>query len=297
MRVGSRRSPGCGTDTDGRAGLPGDLIGNIKPRVGNIWIRNTTATAVRLECAVNFTNPTQYTASVPYINLHIVSGDNILGNVTVQDLLVGQGNVTDVTVSASWDPAGLGGDTSREAGRKLISDYLSGKNTSVTIRSHRGTLPNLPDLGESLSRINLTLPTPRLELPGDGRKHDNTSLPGFIREAFFHLLTSSASFVLASPLLQNTVHIERINATAFYNHTEPIARIEHNQAFAVPPGLSETPKLGVLWSRDSVGYDRLREALGGSLRLDALAQVTVRLGNWVETLHYEGRGIGAKVRL
>lgn len=215
----------------------------------------------------------------------------------MQDLLVGHGNVTDITVSASWDPAGFGGDTSREAGRNLISDYLSGKNTSVTIRSHRGTLPNLPDLGEALSRINFTLPTPRLKLPGDGNKHDNTSLPGFIRDAVFHLLTSSASFVLASPLRQNTVHIEHINATAFYNHTESIARIQHDQAFDVPPGLSETPRLGVRWSTDSVGYDRLREALGGEMRLDALAQVTVRLGNWIETLQYEGRGIGAKVRL
>lgn len=234
---------------------------------------------------------------MPYVNVHIVSDENILGDVTLQDLLVGTGNVTDITVSASWDPAGFGGDASREAGRKLISDYLSGKNTSVTVRSHRDTLPNLPDLGEALSRINFTLPTPRLELPGDGNKHDNTSLPGFIRDAVFHLLTSSASFVLASPLRQNTVHIEHINATAFYNHTEPIARIQHDQAFGVPPGLSETPRLGVQWSTDSVGYDRLREALGGEMRLDALAQVTVRLGNWIETLQYEGRGIGAKVRL
>ncbi|OAA76197.1 hypothetical protein LEL_05881 [Akanthomyces lecanii RCEF 1005] len=278
-------------------GLPGNLISNVKPHIGNIWIRNTTSTAVRLECAVNFTNPTPYKAFVPYINVHIVSGGNILGDVTLQDLLVGQGNVTDITVSASWDPAGFGGDASRAAGRKLISDYLSGKNTSVTIRSHRGTLPSLPDIGEALSGINFTLPTPRLELPGDGNKHDNTSLPGFIRDAVFHLLTSSASFVLASPLRQNTVHIEHINATAFYNHTEPIARIEHDQAFDVPPGMSETPRLGVQWSSDSVGYDRLREALGGEMRLDASAQVTVRLGNWIETLQYEGRGIGAKVRL
>ncbi|KAJ3482380.1 hypothetical protein NLG97_g7585 [Lecanicillium saksenae] len=278
-------------------GLPGDLISNLKPRIGDVWIRNTTSTAVRLECSVNFTNPAPYRASVPYVNLHIASNDSILGEVTVQDVMVGEGNVTDVTVSASWDPAGFGGESSRQAGRKLISDYLSGKNTTVTIRSHRGSIPNLPDLGEALSRLNLTFPTPRLQLPDDGTKHDNNSLPAFIHDAIFHLLTSSATFTLASPLKQNTVHIEYINATAFYNHTEPVARIEHHQAFDVPPGLSETPKLGVQWSSSSVGYDRVREALGGSMRLDALAEVTVRLGNWIETLQYEGHGIGAKVRL
>lgn len=285
--------PGFGTGTDGKAGLPGDLVDNVNPHIENIWIRNTTSTAVRLECTVNFTNPTPYQASVPYISLHIASNDSILGEVNVRDLLVGQGNVTDVTVSATWDPAGLGGETSRAAGRKLISDYLSGKNTSVTVRSHRGSIPNMPELGQALSRINFTLPSPRLGLPGNG----NGSLPSFIHDAIFHLLTSSATFTLASPLRQNTVHIEYINATAFYNHTEPVARIEHSEAFDVPPGLSETPKLGVQWSRSSMGYDRVREALGGSMRLDALAQVTVRLGNWVETLDYEGHGIGAKVRL
>ncbi|ATY62084.1 hypothetical protein A9K55_009065 [Cordyceps militaris] len=278
-------------------GLPGDLISNVKPQVGNIWVRNTTSTAVRLECAVNFTNPTPYKASVPFINLHFFSGDDILGDVTVQDLLVGQGNVTNVTVSASWDPAGLGGERSRLAGRKLISDYLSGKNTTITIRSHRGSVPSLPELGEALSRIHVSIPTPRLELPGDGHAPTNTSAPGFLREAFFHLLTSSATFVLVSPLRHNTVHIESIRATAFYNHTEPVAHIEHTQPFDVPPGLSETPRLAVQWSSDSVGYDRLREALGGEMRLDAHAQVTVRLGRWIETLQYEGRGIGAKVRL
>ncbi len=38
MGFGLRRSPGCGTDTDGKAGLPGDLISNVKPHIGNIWI-------------------------------------------------------------------------------------------------------------------------------------------------------------------------------------------------------------------------------------------------------------------
>ncbi|KAM3431555.1 hypothetical protein NHJ13734_007246 [Beauveria thailandica] len=276
-------------------GLSGGLIGNFKPRIGNIWIRNTTSTAINMECAVNFTNPTPYTVSVPYVNLHVVSDENILGDLAVQDLLVGDGNVTDTAVSASWNPAGLGGDTSREAGRKLISDYISGKNTSVTLRSHRGSLPNLPELGEALSRINLTFPAPRLKLPGEGPKHDKSA--GFLRDAIFHLLTSSASFVLASPLRQNTIHIQHITATAFYNHTEPIARIEHSEEFDVPPGLSETPRLSVQWSLESVGYGKLREVLGGSLRLDALAQITVRIGQWIETVQYQGRGIGAKVRL
>jgi hypothetical protein len=46
-----------------------------------------------------------------------------------------------------------------------------------------------------------------------------------------------------------------------------------------------------------VGYGKLKEALGGSLKLDAIANVTVRLGSWTEKIHYTGKGIGAKVSL
>lgn len=65
----------------------------------------------------------------------------------------------------------------------------------------------------------------------------------------------------------------------------------------IPPGLSETDKLPVEWDPESVGYDRIREALGGGLRLSAKAEVGVRLGKWKEKLWFEGEGIGAKVRL
>lgn len=275
-----------------QTGLPGDLLGDVRPQVGGVWIRNTTSTAVRLECAVNFTNPTPHTASIPFANVYFLSEDCILGDVTVQNLVVTEGNVTNVAVSTAWDPAGFGGDASRQAGRRLLSDYLSGRNTSITIRTHRHSIPSLPALGEALSRIPLTLPLPRMRLPGDDA--DPSSV---IRDAVFHMLTSSATFTLASPLEQNTVHIDAVRATALYNHTEPVARIEHDSPFQVPPGVSETPRMGVAWSYGSVGYGRMREVLGGSMRLDAEADVDVRMGNWRETVRYEGRGIGVRVRL
>jgi hypothetical protein len=93
------------------------------------------------------------------------------------------------------------------------------------------------------------------------------------------------------------LYIDHVNATAYYNHTEPVGRIEYDFPIACPPGASQTPKLPVDWSIGSGGYEKLKNALGGKLKLDANATVGVRLGAWTETVWYVGKGIGAVVRL
>jgi len=54
--------------------------------------------------------------------------------------------------------------------------------------------------------------------------------------------------------------------------------------------------LPVDWSPDSVGYDKLKNALGGGLKLDAEADVIVRLENFREKVWYKGGGIRGHVR-
>ena len=161
-----------------------------------------------------------------------------------------------------------------------------------------------------------------------------------------HLLSSTASFTLASPLPATTLFITELHATAYhrddgndddgsenihifppFSHSEdysltasdpltaadeneddgsdgeddpygsPIGTIDHSLPFAVPPGISVTPRLPVVWSVGSVGYDAVKQALGGSLKLSTRARVKVRLGAWEEELWFVGRGIGAGVRL
>jgi hypothetical protein len=202
------------------------------------------------------------------------------------------GNNTNLVVKALWNPS-WGGDLGVELGRDLISGYLSGFNTSVTVRTHRRSIPALPNLGEALSRLNLTIAAPRLSLPGD----DDDERAHFIRDATFHILSSTAQFTLVSPFTHNVLYIDHVNATAFYNHTDPVGRIEYNYPIACPPGASQTPKLPVDWSIGEGGYEKLKNALGGKLKLDANATVGVRLGAWTETIWYVGKGIGASVRL
>jgi len=133
-------------------------------------------------------------------------------------------------------------------------------------------------------------------MPSTGDDDDKHDRPHFIDDATFHLLSSTAQFTLISPLQYSTIYIEDINATAFYNHTEPVGHIDYDLPFKVPPGYSISPKLPVDWSFDSVGYEALKNALGGTLKLDAIGTVGIRLGQWSETVWYMGSGIGASVR-
>lgn len=278
----------------GGAAIPRKAFTEFLPQVSDLRILNTTTTGIQLQALMDCTNPTPYTAFVPYVNAHIYANDSMIGEAVARDVNVTLGNNTNIIVTANWDPVLFGGEASRSASRALLSEYLSGKNTTIIVKGHRDSIPGMPLIGEALSHMNLTMPTPRLSLPGEDPETDSRA---FIREATFHVFSSTASFVLASPLHYNTIYVDYINATAFYNHTEPVGQIIHNESFAAAPGLTDTPRMPVQWSAGNVGYDKLKEALGGTLKLDATADVVIRMGNWVESVHYEGKGIGAKVRL
>lgn len=60
---------------------------------------------------------------------------------------------------------------------------------------------------------------------------------------------------------------------------------------------SISPRLPVDWSLEGVGHGAVKEALGGRLKLDARAEVGLRLGAWRERVWFEGRGLGAGVEL
>jgi hypothetical protein len=109
-----------------------------------------------------------------------------------------------------------------------------------------------------------------------------------------HLITSTANFVLLSPLKTSTLYVTYINATAFY-HEDAVGHIVYELPFAVPPGSSTSPRLPVDFG--SIGYDEVKGALGGTLKMAARATVGVRLGRWEERIWYQGAGIGAKIRL
>lgn len=62
-----------------------------------------------------------------------------------------------------------------------------GQNTSIAIRTHAGTIPSQPRLGEALSLITIELPTPHLHPPRnpdhDGDDDQDPNGPHFIDDA------------------------------------------------------------------------------------------------------------------
>lgn len=272
------------------ADLPGDALTNLSPHVSDVRIIRSSSKGIELEALVNITNPTDYTATIPYININIAKNGSILGSATATNLNITKGNNTNLFVTSAWSPSAAGEDGAK-IGSELLSQYLSGYNVTVDVQAHRDSIPRAPLLGEALSKIDLTVPAPQLEFPDEGDAGSNH----FIKDATFHVFSSTATFTLLSPLKYNTIYVEKVNATAYYNHTEPIGRIEYDIPFAAFPGATETPRLPVAWSIGSVGYDAVKKALGGVLKLDAAANVTVRIGNWRQTVWYTGKGIGAHI--
>ena len=111
-----------------------------------------------------------------------------------------------------------------------------------------------------------------------------------------HIFTSTSTFTLVSPLVRSTLYVTHINATASYYHS-PVGTILYDDEIEVPPGESETPRLPVEWDPGSVGFDAVKKALGGRLKLSATAEVGVRVGAWRQRIWYSGKEIGARVRV
>lgn len=73
--------------------------------------------------------------------------------------------------------------------------------------------------------------------------------------------------------------------------------VDYDLPFSVPPGDSSSPKIPVKWSVGGVGYEAVKKALGGRLKVAAEAEVGVRVGRWRERLWVRANGVGANVRL
>jgi hypothetical protein len=287
-----------------RGGLTG-----FSPTIANLAILDTSKDGLTIQAEVNFTNPTNYSATVPYVDIMILTNGTKLGHATARNVVVVPGKNEGIVVQAVWQPGVAGGAEGLVVGREMLSQWISGFNTTLSLRTHAGTFPAQPAIGRALSSFTITFPTPHLSSPkepdDDEPKDPNDpsdpppkdkEKPHFIQEATMHLFSSTASFVLLSPLAKSTLYITRINATAFYKEDD-VGKILYELPFAVPPGLSETPRLPVDWSLGSVGYEAVRKALGGELRLSARADVGIRIGLYGVEIWFLGGGIGAKVRL
>ncbi|EGP82897.1 uncharacterized protein MYCGRDRAFT_77372 [Zymoseptoria tritici IPO323] len=299
-----------------------NLTDTLKPQLVDLRIANTTPSSLSLAATLNITNPTPYSASIPYISVEIWKNASLLAHATAHNLSIRPGRNSNLEVLALWDPLTLSGPKGKETGRQLISQYISGWNTTLTLRLHQKSFPSNPTLGRALSRFPVDFAAPHLTPehppPSYGDPDDDDDQPSagsFIRNAKFHLLSSSATFTLLSPLTHSTLYITSLNATAYLPPSDPsdrdpnpadreAGRILYDEPFGVPPVAEtpdgegfDTPRLPVDWNLGSVGYGAVKRALGGELKLRAVAEVGVRLGRWREVVWFRGGGLGVGIRL
>lgn len=355
----------------------------LAPRIKDLRVAASTPASLLLAALFDVTNPTEYSASVPYFAVQIWSAGHLLGWVKAERVEVGRGRVRGVGARVAYEPLaaaaaggnggkkhpGKEGEKARAEGRRLLGQFVSGaKDLRIGVRGWEGSFAPLGGngraanqssmtaiLGRALARLgtfDIPIPAIGAKIPGQGNDdggdddNDDDDAPHFLKDATFHLFSSSATFVLLNPLPHDSITLTRLNATALYPHAapkepddeepgdpdddpwstttttvrtsrsrsrsdnstilDPIGHIFYTEPIVIPP-LAETPdgegfltpKLPVEWSLGSVGYEAVRKALGGKLRLGARAEVDVRIGEFeeVDVVFQRGGGIGAHVRL
>ncbi|PYH95181.1 hypothetical protein BO71DRAFT_212456 [Aspergillus ellipticus CBS 707.79] len=276
----------------------GGSLEQLNPQIESMELGATTASSLLVKTRVNVTNPSPYSASVPLIDLQLLFNDSIVAHIIAKDIAVVPGVNDGISVDLLWSPLTLDGPAGVIAGRELLSQYISGHNTTVTIKTHEGSIPALPKLGKALSKLGLEVQIPHVPVPrapGSGNDPDNDS--GFIQGATMHLWSSTAEFTLSSPFPNTTIGITSVNAQAYYEESEEVGTIDYRIPFSVPPGISVTPRLPVDLNLGGIGYDALKKALGGTLDLDAVAKVGVQIQHYRDTVSYHGKGITARVKL
>ncbi|KAH2801439.1 hypothetical protein KXW19_001114 [Aspergillus fumigatus] len=268
----------------------------LMPRLESIEVGHTTDSSMLVKTRMNVTNPTKYSASVPFADFLMLYNGTKVAHITALDIAVASKSDATVRVDIMWEPS-KGGPDGVEAGREFLSKCVSGSNITMTVQGHEGTIPALPRLGRALSKLGFEFQLPRMSIPGSPKApNGDNGDTRFIQEATLHLWSSTAEFTLFSPLPRTLIDIMSVQAHAYYAEHEEVGSINYSVPFQVPPGVSKTPRLPVEMNPDGIGYDALKRALGGSLELDAMATVGVRVGHYTATIDYHSKGIRANVK-
>ena len=131
-------------------------------KVGDMAIVDSSPTSITLQMKSNFTNPTNYTATIPYFNINVLVNGTLIGSATVENSTVHPGNNSGTVVTVLWDPYNFGGAKGKHVGAEWLSQFISGFNTSLTMQAHNGTIPSQPALGHLLSQFPITVPAPHM---------------------------------------------------------------------------------------------------------------------------------------
>ncbi|KAF8458856.1 hypothetical protein BGX38DRAFT_1150297 [Terfezia claveryi] len=280
-------------------GLPS--IPDFSPKAISMEILTTTEESMTIQISLLVENPTEYSAHISYLAVHLENDGSIIGNASISNTNITPGS-NSVIVKATYAPVGKGRDGTKHAienGLELLGEYVSGKNTMLTVKVFEGSIPSLPGLSRALSGLGATLPIPRIQPPPS----QPPSTSPFLQGATMHIFSSTATLLLHNPFPKTPIIIYDLNGEAIYNGTklgsvcydckwEILAGREAGEG-----GLSLSPRLPVEWRFGGAAYRAMVDALGGDLKINARANATVGVGKWRGRLQFEGRELRAGIRL
>jgi hypothetical protein len=96
----------------------------------SLALGDTTESSLIVKTAVNFTNPTQYSVSLPFVDLLLVYNSTKIAHMTTNGVRIVPGANSGIPIDLRWSPLDLGGPSAVLAGRDLISRYVSGKSSN-----------------------------------------------------------------------------------------------------------------------------------------------------------------------
>lgn len=251
-------------------------------------------------------NPTAYQIYVSYLDALLTFENRTLGHVTIENASVTEGKNT-IRARLTYAPMRYsGGDANSASGSHMLGQYLSEIPVNATLEAHDESLPDYPNLSHALAHLplRLALPIPRL-INDDGGDDDDDDKDGpgedthtgsqFLVSAKFHLLSSSASFVLRNPL-NESVTVTDLHAVARY-HDDVVGVLDYVYPITLSGAepITETTRIPVTWKLPA--SDILRRAVRGTLKVNATAEARVSVGNMESfpirlTLYEVGAGVG-----
>ncbi len=121
--------------------ISGGGLKGFSPKIGSLQILETTKSTLLLQAKINITNPTDYSANVPFVNINLLSNGTLLGYATAKNITVVPGLNDDILVEALWDPLTPSGKAGVDQGRELLSQYISGNvaTSDLLLNEHQLT--------------------------------------------------------------------------------------------------------------------------------------------------------------
>jgi len=111
---------------DLRVAISGGGFKSLAPQVGDMKIIETSPGSMTLSAAVNMTNPTDYSVTVPFTEVIIAANGTNIGRAQIKDASIVPGNNTNILMEAIWEPFRAGGAKGVAVGRELLGHYISG---------------------------------------------------------------------------------------------------------------------------------------------------------------------------